>query len=189
MLPPHRRNVPLPPPRPEGKWCRCLNAVLIVVARSWVRFVFSTGVPKRPFLGSFRIFTHRQETVGSFRKSLASALRPADAARDPGVRFGRTASGAGGRPVYFLATSFVAARPVTPLSRGISPILPITSLPRIPPAATTRTKMIQMSNHPSNRCLGFVFRIFERRFQPALLGFVFRIFEWCPKTARLGFVS
>jgi hypothetical protein len=35
---------------------------------------------------------------------------------------------------------------------GISPILPITSLLGMPPVATARTKMGQMSKRPSNHC-------------------------------------
>ena len=46
----------------------------------------------------------------------------------------------------------VATRPVTPLRAGISPILPITSLLGMPPVATARTKMGQMSKRPSNHC-------------------------------------
>jgi hypothetical protein len=59
--PSHRCYASLPSPRPEAKMGQMSNR--------------SSNRRGLRFLGSFRNFAHRQEALGSFRKSVASALR------------------------------------------------------------------------------------------------------------------
>ena len=93
----------------------------------------------------------------------------------------------------------MAEQPFTSRWRGISPILPITSLLRTPAVAPARTKMGQMSNRSSNhrelRVLGSFRNFahpreavgsFRKSLASALQSSVYEISENWSKTLRLA---